>query len=667
MQSENVIIFHRYRQAMKLLLIHSDYLEYTVTQAVKGIAEEIDDDHKAGRVENTLVVFNAVEKGDLAGLEELLDKVEKEVTSTTEALKVTNVVLYPYAHLSSDLAPPSEAIPVVKAMEERIRATGLEVMRSPFGWYKSFKLSCKGHPLSELSREIHPEATDGATLGGVGTKTGTDECEPDGKPKMKEVVSDAVKAEEKARSYWYVLDEEGELSPVTFENGKLSGFNFKPFPGLREFTQYEIAKSRVSKKEPPHVALMQRQELVDYEPASDPGNFRFYPKGKLVKALLEDYVSEQVRETGGMEVETPIMYDFEHPSLKSYLHRFPARQYAIQTPNKRVFLRFAACFGQFLIMHDATVSYRNLPLRLYELTRYSFRVEQRGELAGLRRLRAFTMPDCHSFCSDLDMAKHEIMDRFQLSKDILNGVEKGLTDDLEFAIRVTRDFYEENKEFLVGMVKDWGRPALVEMWDDRFFYFVFKYEWNFIDALGKASALNTDQIDVENAERYGITFTDDKGEEHFPLILHQSPSGAIERLIYVMLERIHLRQMKGAKPEIPLWLAPYQVRFLPINESYNEKCIEMANSMDVRADVDDRDGKIGKKIRDAEKEWVNLIVVYGDKEHESGKLPVRFRSGDMREMTLEEIEEYILDQTMGYPYRGIPMNMLLSKRVRFRG
>ena len=642
---------------MKLLLIHSDFLEYTVTQAIKGIAEEIDDDHKAGRVEDTLVVFNAVEKGDLQGLDELLDRVEAEVVSTAETLKASSVVLYPYAHLSSDLAPASEAIPVVKAIEERIRATGLEVMRSPFGWYKAFKLSCKGHPLSELSREIRP---------GERKEKGMEKGMEEGREKGQEL-SEAVKAEERAESSWYVLDWEGGLHEVRIENGTVKGFDFRGHPNLREFTHYEMARSRVSKGDPPHVELMQRQEMVDYEPGSDPGNFRFYPKGKLMKALIETYVSDRVRETGGMEVETPIMYDYEHPSLKKYLDRFPARQYAIQTPNKKVFLRFAACFGQFLMMHDATVSYRNLPLRLYELTRYSFRVEQRGELAGLRRLRTFTMPDCHSFCSDLDMAKTELMDRFRLSREILDGIEKGLPDELEFAIRVTRDFYEENKEFLVEMVKEWGRPALVEMWEDRFFYFVFKYEWNFIDALGKASALNTDQIDVENAERYGISFTDANGEEHFPLILHQSPSGAIERIIYVLLERIHLRQQKGVKPELPLWLAPTQIRFLPISESFNETCLDMAKSISARADVDDRDGKIGKKIRDAEREWVNLIVVFGEKEVESGKLPVRFRSGEIRKMALEDIEAYIYHETKGYPYRGIPMDILLSKRVKFRG
>src|SRR5436853_7526730 len=109
-----------------------------------------------------------------------------------------------------------------------------------------------------------------------------------------------------------------------------------------------------------------------------------------------------------MEVESPVMYDFEHPALKSYLARFPARQYIVQTPNKRAFLRFSACFGQFLIMKDMVISYKQLPLPLYELTRYSFRAEQRGELAGLRRLRAFTMPDCDYRVLVIQLARVEL-------------------------------------------------------------------------------------------------------------------------------------------------------------------------------------------------------------------------------------------------------------------
>ena len=117
-------------------------------------------------------------------------------------------------------------------------------------------------------------------------------------------------------------------------------------------------------------------------------------------AKLETYVSERVRQYGGLQVETPLMYDYEHPKLSSYLNRFPARQYVLRSEKKDFFLRFAACFGQYMIQHDMQLSYRNLPCRMYELTHYSFRREQTGELAGLRRLRTFTMPDLHTLSAD---------------------------------------------------------------------------------------------------------------------------------------------------------------------------------------------------------------------------------------------------------------------------
>ena len=131
---------------------------------------------------------------------------------------------------------------------------------------------------------------------------------------------------------------------------------------------------------------------------------RFFPNGRLIKSLIERYVTDRVKEYGGYEVETPIMYDSEHPSMVSYFNRFPARQYNIDSDGKKLFLRFAACFGQFLMANHFQMSFKNLPYKLYELTRYSFRREQSGELVGLRRLRAFTMPDCHAFCGDMTQA-----------------------------------------------------------------------------------------------------------------------------------------------------------------------------------------------------------------------------------------------------------------------
>src|SRR3990167_11002277 len=247
----------------------------------------------------------------------------------------------------------------------------------------------------------------------------------------------------------------------------LTSYNFSKYKNLEKFTSYEMEKVRVAKQEPAHVTMMKKMELVDYEPGSDPGNQRFYPKGRLIKSLIEQYVTERMIDYGALEVETPIMYDYDHPSLKSYLNRFPARQYTVQTPNKKTFLRFAACFGQFLIAHDMTISYKNLPLPLYELTRYSFRVEQRGELTGLRRLRTFTMPDCHCLCADMLQAMSEMKIRFSLAISTLEGIGFDMPNDFEYAIRVTRDFYDGNKIFISDLVKLWGKPALVEIWEQK--------------------------------------------------------------------------------------------------------------------------------------------------------------------------------------------------------
>ena len=149
---------------------------------------------------------------------------------------------------------------------------------------------------------------------------------------------------------------------------------------------------------------------------------------------------------------------------------------------------------------DFHITYKNLPLKLYELTRYSFRREKSGELVGLRRLRAFSMPDCHAFCKDMEQAKDECLKRFDLSIDVLNGFDIKI-EDIEMAIRFTEIFYNENKEFVAQISRKFGKPILVEMWKDRFFYFILKWEFNYVDNVGKAAALLTDKIDVENGKR----------------------------------------------------------------------------------------------------------------------------------------------------------------------
>ncbi|VVB70552.1 Threonine--tRNA ligase [uncultured archaeon] len=415
---------------------------------------------------------------------------------------------------------------------------------------------------------------------------------------------------------------------------------------------------------------MRRLELVDYEPGSDPGNMRYYPKGRLVKSLLENYVLDRATDMGAMEVETPIMYDMAHPTLKKYLDRFPPRQYQIEADKKRLFLRFAACFGQFLMGHDMTISYKSMPLKMFEITRYSFRREQRGELVGIRRLRAFTMPDMHTLTRDMKSAMEEFRKQYQASISVLKAVGLDL-DDYEVAIRFTKDFYRENREFIEGLVDIVEKPVLIEMWDERFFYFVLKFEFNFVDTLDKASALSTVQIDVENAERYDITYVDEAGERDRPILLHCSPSGAIERVMYALLEKAARLSEEGKLPMLQTWLSPTQVRVIPVAERHLARALEVAEKIGFRTDVDDRDETVGKKIRDAGREWVPYVVVIGDEEMASGELTVTIRAESLpksaakAKMSPEDLHSRIQEETKGKPWRRLALPQKLSERPKF--
>ena len=623
---------------MRVLQLHSDFIEYRPIKKEIAMAEKIE--KKAERLEDVVVLFVAVEEGDN---ERVAKRAMQEIKLDLDRLKARRVLLYPYAHLSSNLAKPAEALNVIKAMEKHAKDSGLETHRTPFGWNKQFTISIKGYPLAEQSKTFLPlEAKEE-------------------KVTSEEKISKAVKAEEKLKSTWHILQPNGKLVPV-------EEFDFSKHESLGKFARYEISKVRAVQQMPPHVTLMKRLEIADYEPASDPGNFRWYPKGRLIKALLEQYVTEETVKYGAMEVETPIMYDYNHPSLADYLNRFPARQYTLRSEEKELFLRFAACFGQFLIMHDTQFSYRQLPLRIYELTRYSFRREKSGELAGFRRLRAFTMPDCHAFCADLEQAKKEFITRFRLCMRVLEGIGFG-KDDYELGIRFTRDFYAKNKRFLVSFVKLRNKPVLVEMWEKQFFYFILKWEPNFIDNQDKASALSTDQLDVENAKRYGITFTDEKGKKRYPLILHCSPSGAIERVVYALLEKAYKDQQKGKAPMLPLWLAPTQVRVIPISDKFLKDAEGIAEEIaknDIRVDIDDRSLTMPKKVLEAETEWINYIIVVGQREIDSGILPVRDRKlGKIKPMKPEALINEIKNETLGKPFKPSSLPKSLSDRPQF--
>lgn len=608
---------------MRILLIHSDYLNYNVKNETP-VAEEIEDAKKQGAFDESLVVFTAVEKDDENNPQGIVKNLVKEVIKTNDQVKAENIVLYPYAHLSSSLSSPKVAVQVLKDAEEALDAEGLNVKRVPFGWYKAFEISCKGHPLSELSRTITAEEEDEEEV-------------------------------EKKPSSWSILDGDKiiDIDDFKFENDQ-----------LEKLVSYELGTGASDAGEPPHVKLMREKELCDYESASDVGNLKWFPKGRLVRDLLADYVYNLVVDQGAMPIETPIFYDLDNEAINVHAAKFGERQYRTDT-KKNLMLRFACCFGAFRVMADPFITWKNLPAKLYELSTYSFRFEKKGEVVGLKRLRAFTMPDFHSFCADMESTLEEFSKQTDMC--IQTGVD--LDVNYEIIFRATKDFYDENKDWMYSIGKKIGKPVLLEILPERKHYWSCKIDFAAIDYLGRPIENPTVQIDVESGKRFDITYLGEDGKEHYPTILHCSPTGSIERVICSLLEKTAI-ELDEKAPMLPTWLSPIEVRIITVGEDHKDFANELydkINAENIRVDVDDRDESVGKKIRNAATEWIPYIFVVGDNEKESGVFSVTVReTGEKVDMTVDELIKEVLDKTKGMPYRGLPLPKDISTRINFQ-
>lgn len=608
---------------MRILLIHSDYLNYNVKNKTP-VAEEIEDAKKQGAFDESLVVFTAVEKDDENNPQGIVKNLVKEVIKTNDQVKAENIVLYPYAHLSSSLSSSKVAVQVLKDAEEALNAEGLNVKRVPFGWYKAFEISCKGHPLSELSRTITAEEEDEEEV-------------------------------EKKPSSWSILDGDKiiDIDDFKFENDQ-----------LEKLVSYELGTGASDAGEPPHVKLMREKELCDYESASDVGNLKWFPKGRLVRDLLADYVYNLVVDQGAMPIETPIFYDLDNEAINVHAAKFGERQYRTDT-KKNLMLRFACCFGAFRVMADPFITWKNLPAKLYELSTYSFRFEKKGEVVGLKRLRAFTMPDFHSFCADMESTLEEFSKQTDMC--IQTGVD--LDVNYEIIFRATKDFYDENKDWMYSIGKKIGKPVLLEILPERKHYWSCKIDFAAIDYLGRPIENPTVQIDVESGKRFDITYLGEDGKEHYPTILHCSPTGSIERVICSLLEKTAI-ELDEKAPMLPTWLSPIEVRIITVGEDHKDFANELydkINAENIRVDVDDRDESVGKKIRNAATEWIPYIFVVGDNEKESGVFSVTVReSGEKVDMTVDELIKEVLDKTKGMPYRGLPLPKDISTRINFQ-
>ena len=407
-----------------------------------------------------------------------------------------------------------------------------------------------------------------------------------------------------------------------------------------------------------HMDTIQRLEWADYEPASDKGNFRYYPKGALVYQLLVDWCEQiAVNAFRALPLRTPFLYLSNSQAVKDHIGMFEKNVYSVNgsQDHEEFVLRFNDDLGLFAVMKDSQLTYRHLPIRMYEHTP-SFRYIQSGALAGISKGRYFSLTDIHSFCED---TKQGLVEYEKIHK-ILMKVAKSVGIDLAIHFKVTRGFYPIAKVMMVSMLS--GREKmLVEMIPGQRQYWAMKH----IACTDHPQRLFHVQFDLDNSERFGIRYTASDGSRKNCVIIHTS-LGTPERWMVIAIEDA----LKKDPPTLPLWLSPTQVRIIPVSEEKHvDFCVGVARELKqrrIRVDVDERNEKMGWRIRAAEREWIPYIVVCGDKEQEGALLSVRVRGGEQVQMSVSELADLIHSQTSEMPFRSLP-GILVSKRPVFRG
>jgi threonyl-tRNA synthetase len=614
--------------SMRMLLIHADHFEYEVLEKAIDRPEQILDSEKRAALDNALVSFCTIEKADEKNPKKIAENAGNSIQEVADRVKTKTIAIYPYAHLSSSLASRDPAIQILKNMQMNLTQKEYNVTKSPFGWYKSFKIECKGHPLSELSRTI------------------TSEEEPSKKSH--------------AQPEYAILDLGGQIhDPKTY--AYQSNEN-----DLKMLVEKEALKTGLVGGKPRFLDYCRKFGL-EWEPYSDVGHMRYEPEANIMFELVSDY-SWMVANSLDMPVfgvRGTNMFDLSVKPVREHADLFGDRLYQVNIDEKSFVLRYAACHQQFAMLKDWVISYRHLPFGTFEVAD-SYRLEQSGELLLCFRVRKLHMPDLHVFCRDIDEARIAAM---KTHRKIYEEIEK-LGRDYVSIYNTTKSFYEQNKSFFNELVAVERKPVLLSFVPESIYYWVINVEYTIIDELGRPREIATFQIDIGNAKRFDISYTDAEGSKQYPPIIHTALIGTVERYIFAALDTAVKLEKEGKVPSLPLWLVPVQVRLIPVNSNFIQHANNLMSEIEgagIRVDLDDRSESLAKRVRDAEMNWVPYIVAVGEKEVETGLLNVRKR--ETREQTSISVNEMIKEiarRTEGYPYRGLRMPRLLSQRPVYK-
>ena len=442
----------------------------------------------------------------------------------------------------------------------------------------------------------------------------------------------AVKLTSIAGAYWRGDEKNKQLT-------RIYGITF---PKQAELTEY-LEKVEEAKRRD-HRKLGKELELFTFSQRVGQGLPLWLPKGAALRERLENFLKKAQKRSGYEQVITPHIGSKELYVCSGHYEKYGADSFQpIKTPdaNEEFLLKPMNCPHHCEIFKSKPRSYKDLPARFAEFGTV-YRYEQSGELHGLTRVRGFTQDDAHIFCT-----QDQVKDEFKKVIDLVLYIFKTLKFD-NFKAQISLRDPENNTKY-IGSEENWvkaenaiieaaaekGLPTVVEYGEAAFYG--PKLDFMVQDALGREWQLGTIQVDYNLPERFELEYTGSDNAKHRPVMIHRAPFGSMERFVAVLLEH--------CAGDFPLWLATEQVFILPISDKYNEfaqNVCNLLNNSDIRSFVDDRNEKIGKKIREAELKKAPFMLIIGEKEFESQTVSVRQRSvGDLGSMSIEEFANTI--------------------------
>jgi threonyl-tRNA synthetase len=417
------------------------------------------------------------------------------------------------------------------------------------------------------------------------------------------------------------------------------------FPKAAELAEY-LEKVEEAKKRD-HRKLGKELELFTFSQRVGQGLPMWLPNGAALRERLENFLKKVQRSYGYQQVITPHIGSKDLYVTSGHYEKYGADSFQpIRTPDvsEEFLLKPMNCPHHCEIFKSKPRSYKDLPARFAEFGTV-YRYEQSGELHGLTRVRGFTQDDAHIFCTP-----DQVKDEFKKVIDIVLYIFRTLKFDKFKAQISLRD--PENPTKYIGSDENWvkaesaiieaaaekGLPTYIEYGEAAFYG--PKLDFMVQDALGREWQLGTIQVDYNLPERFELEYTGSDNQKHRPVMLHRAPFGSMERFVAVLLEH--------CAGDFPLWLTPEQVSVLPISEKFNDyakKVSDLLNISDIRSFVDERNEKIGRKIRDNEVRKVPFMLVVGEQEAENNTVAVRQRGkGDVGVLSINDFKNLVIDE-----------------------